>query len=892
MARRSVVTLIASFVLALPAFCQQVQPIDLTARVGYARAIEEVYWRQRIWPQQNSTAKPPLGAMISAEQLQARAEDALRLSNAIEKYWHAPITAQQLQAEVVRMVQNTRQPEVLRQLFSALDNNPRLIAEVLARPLLAERLARGFYEQDARLAAGQPFETWWGKVRGNFFPALAESTFAYILPAITATAGPATPESWSPTFALPEADVSATAVWTGAEMIVWGGTEVGGGRFNSGSRYNPATDTWRSTSGAGAPRGRMQHTAVWTGTEMIVWGGCSAGVSEHACESNDGGRYNPATDTWISTRTSGAPTPRINHGAVWTGTEMIVWGGCAFTNDVCRVSVTGSTGGRYIPATDTWTLTNTTGAPTPRILHSAVWTGHRLIVWGGYDNTAAVGTGAVYNPGADSWSAMAAAPLNSARYDHSTVWTGREMIIWGGFNGSKMLRTGALYSLVQNRWRPVPTTGAPTARYFHAGVWTGTEMVIWGGGDLAHSTNTGGRYSPTSNTWTPTSTLNAPVGRWGPASVWSGSLMLIWGGQKRTGGRYDPASDTWTPTNALEPPSAREAHSAVWTGTEMILWGGDDRFNGTVSTGGRYNLATDSWAPTALANAPSPRHLHTAVWTGNEMIIWGGAYGSTITKAGGRYNPVTNTWIKTATAGAPEGRDGHSMVWTGTEMIIFGGSVFNSPWSNSGGRYNPSTDSWTTTSTVNAPTPRSEPLAVWSGNQMIVWGGGTANFETNTGGRYDPATNSWKPISQVNALSPRFGSATAWTGSRMLLWGGTKLKFPSAVYNDGALYDPVGDTWIPISMTGAPSARAGFSDVWTGTDLIVWGGDNSGVYEFSGARYNPASDTWTDTQTVGAPSPRVGATAVWSGNQMIVWGGFDAASSTYTFTGGVYTPGR
>ena len=58
-------------------------------------------------------------------------------------------------------------------------------------------------------------------------------------------------------------------------MIVWGGYSNSSPYYlNSGGRYDPTTDTWVATSmGANAPSRRMRHTAVWTGKEMIVWGG-------------------------------------------------------------------------------------------------------------------------------------------------------------------------------------------------------------------------------------------------------------------------------------------------------------------------------------------------------------------------------------------------------------------------------------------------------------------------------------------------------------------------------------------------------------------------------------------------------------------------------------------
>ena len=110
-------------------------------------------------------------------------------------------------------------------------------------------------------------------------------------------------------------------------MIVWGGgsnlVEV-----NTGGRYNPSTNTWTATSTTNAPTGRQVHTAVWTGSEMIVWGGY-ADASPFGF--NTGGRYNPSTDTWTATSLTNAAENRAGHTAVWTGSEMIVWGGDGFS---------------------------------------------------------------------------------------------------------------------------------------------------------------------------------------------------------------------------------------------------------------------------------------------------------------------------------------------------------------------------------------------------------------------------------------------------------------------------------------------------------------------------------------------------------------------------------
>ena len=83
-------------------------------------------------------------------------------------------------------------------------------------------------------------------------------------------------------------------------------------------------DGWSATSAIAPPSARDRNTVVWTGTEMIVWGG-----EDDNGRTNDGGRYNPATDTWtpIPNTLPNTPIARHGHTAVWTGTEMIIWGG-------------------------------------------------------------------------------------------------------------------------------------------------------------------------------------------------------------------------------------------------------------------------------------------------------------------------------------------------------------------------------------------------------------------------------------------------------------------------------------------------------------------------------------------------------------------------------------
>ena len=248
------------------------------------------------------------------------------------------------------------------------------------------------------------------------------------------------------------------------------------------------------------------------------------------------------------------------------------------------------------------------------------------------------------------------------------------------------------------------------------------------------------------------------------------------------------------------------------------------------------------------------------------------------------------------------------MVWTGKEVIVwggFGGVAGDNTNRNDGARYNPATDTWKPVTTKNAPAARFDFPVVWTGKEMLVWGGytdshsryqgGHADAQLNTGGRYDPASDTWKTITTSGAPSRRWFHTLLWTGKELIVWGGANA---AKVLNDGSRYNPAKDTWKPISTDGAPCPRNSQVSVWTGKEMIVWGGSarEAGApedYFENGARYNPETDTWRPISTIGAPKGRVAVTAVWTGTEMVLWGGVNDAQDNggrFVGTGGRYNP--
>ena len=429
--------------------------LSFERRLEYHRRLEEVYWKHRIWPAANPGQKPPLAGVLPAEAIRERVATYLKKSAALGTVWSRPLTGEQLQAEVNRMARETKKPEMLKELFTALDDDPLIIAECLARPVLADRLARNWYARDTRfhgalkqqaetaLAAHQDVlsmgqlggirtETEWHLAakrveapeerqtaegdaeRGaravvDLTPAQWQdearrlaATFGVIVEPERAgdraalldglpvgALSPLTEETnrFAVTAVLSkEADrlLTATVSWTKRPFDAWWAEEARNwSDVTDGKNCAPvppplagyapapapadgcADDTWTRTAGR-APEG-YYSAAVWTGAEMIVWGGSYEAWS---AITNTGGRYDPATDTWNTTSTgANVPSARKRHTLVWTGTTMIVWGG---QNDVTSVN----TGGRYDPTTDTWNPTSTgANVPVNRGGHTAVWTG-------------------------------------------------------------------------------------------------------------------------------------------------------------------------------------------------------------------------------------------------------------------------------------------------------------------------------------------------------------------------------------------------------------------------------------------------------------------------------------------------------------------------------------
>lgn len=88
-----------------------------------------------------------------------------------------------------------------------------------------------------------------------------------------------------------------------------------------------------------------------------------------------------------------APVARYGASAISFGTQFLLWGG-----GIDRLGNGTQTGAIYDLSTGQWSQISAANAPSARRQHTAVWTGSKMLVWGGSGNLGWVANGAAYSP--------------------------------------------------------------------------------------------------------------------------------------------------------------------------------------------------------------------------------------------------------------------------------------------------------------------------------------------------------------------------------------------------------------------------------------------------------------------------------------------------------------
>ncbi len=265
--------------------------------------------------------------------------------------------------------------------------------------------------------------------------------------------------------------------------------------------------------------------------------------------------------------------------------------------------------------------------PQPANATASVWTGTELIRWGGYvsdpttEKDTYLGTGFAFDPSSNTWSPIPAAP--EARSDATPIWTGSEALFLFGHNGTKGYSDGFAFDPATNVWRTV--AAAPIDPDITTAVWTGREVIAWGSRSRdSKNAVAGAAYDPATDTWQ--RIADAPVSLNSVSGVWTGSEMIVFGSlldngnhaatDTAVGESYDPATDKWTvlPDSDLSP----QASSAVWIGGRMLAWD-------YLTQSQTLNPDTNTWShPVKMPLEPSECYPDSVALTGSVFAFYCG----------------------------------------------------------------------------------------------------------------------------------------------------------------------------------------------------------------------------------------------------------------------------
>ncbi len=276
------------------------------------------------------------------------------------------------------------------------------------------------------------------------------------------------PAGWTRVADLPDHRTGAVTVWTGRQLVYWGGVTEAGTGPPDGFAYDPAAGTWQPLpeSPLSAREGAW---AFWTGTDVLVWGGRSSG----GLPLMDGAALDPSTGTW---RTIPKPPldPRFPTAVVWTGSELIVWGGGPDRTQTYR------DGAAFNLESNSWR--KIAPGPLPLNLGTSVWTGSEMIVFGadldtGNASATRSARGAAYDPASDSWRLIAPYPLSPQAT--AVAWTGGEMVAW-----DYALRAAA-YDPGTDRWRSLAPVPLDFSECYPSTAYAAGTILAWYCGQVA-----------------------------------------------------------------------------------------------------------------------------------------------------------------------------------------------------------------------------------------------------------------------------------------------------------------------------------------------------------------------------------------------------------------------
>ena len=307
-----------------------------------------------------------------------------------------------------------------------------------------------------------------------------------------------------------------------------------------------------------------------------------------------------ATLVSVSTKRIRSPLgPRIQASGVWTGKEVILWGGLSWSGMGVRAAP--ANGAAYDPEADTWRMLP--DAPIgSRHLHQATWTGREMLLWGGWTSIRPKppAAGAAYNPKTRTWRALAPSPMNWAT-GATSVWADGEWVIAIARDRTDGIEVVA-YDPKRDRWRHLPRIPGQLSHENQL-VWTGTELLLMNAADGMY------RLAAGAEAWTEASAESERI----ETVVWTGDRLLGLASnypRSPTLVVWDPVADSWS---GLPQPESDPFEGFIWIGDRALL----------TNSGLAFDPSTSEWWDVEMPPVPD-RSDSVLLWAGDRLLELGG----------------------------------------------------------------------------------------------------------------------------------------------------------------------------------------------------------------------------------------------------------------------------
>ncbi len=341
----------------------------------------------------------PFEQAVSRADLERSVATTLEQSAALEKTFGTPITAEMLRRELERMAGETRMASRLQDLYALLGNDPFVIQECLVRPALADRLIRAAFASDPAIQADPMSQA--AALRRDLSRFGVEHFAADPRRSVVEISTSAADLRRDPASRSVGLSPESYARWRAAAPARAG--QIGDIRSELDAFVISVVleDHGNSARIVNFTIPKKSFDDWWVIQRVAVDPDAVAAVADGnglPTPVSGARAFDPERD-WNDGSLDESSHPRAFSAGVWTGSRVVAWGG--YSDGVAL------SGGRYDPATDTWQSMSRFDAPARAEQLDAGWDGTEVAFKTGGRGGAIVGR---YDPMTDTWRPGEVAP--------------------------------------------------------------------------------------------------------------------------------------------------------------------------------------------------------------------------------------------------------------------------------------------------------------------------------------------------------------------------------------------------------------------------------------------------------------------------------------------------